>query len=542
MLKAIRLALAAALLLGIIDVLRAALDASTPVGLFAAVRAMEAAVGLYGAAALLFGPLLGIIVWGIGATVTLDVRGLVSAVRRDRERDRKLAAAVVATAIALVLLVPLVFGYSFFIGEEMRARRNGALSTALVAAALVPLLGLSWPALYQLARRLVMILPPPRLLVVAALGVGGLLLGVAGALATVDWRVIDFGPPLSFLLFLALMGGLAIFSRLAVGRKLAAATSRLSWLFDVGLLAIVLLSLGVTWLRFGDEPRSLQLLGEETMGAKVLFHVARHLADRDHDGYAGRLGGGDCDDHNPNIHPGADEIRGNGIDEDCDGIDAPLVAARVVTTSQKASGFSWKGNLVVITIDTLRADRLNPKVMPHVAAFAKNGVVFTHAYAQAPNTPRSFPSIFTSRYPSRVKWARPLSPFSPLVDSPLNTTFFNRCTRPGSTPPASFHTFISRPRWVCNAASTPGTTTARSPSASPTATSRRRASPSACCKKSSSSRASASSCGPTFPIRTAATWSTPNFLRTPPASTASKKNTTARSRSSTRTSAKSSTS
>jgi arylsulfatase A-like enzyme len=43
------------------------------------------------------------------------------------------------------------------------------------------------------------------------------------------------------------------------------------------------------------------------------------------------------------------------------------------------------------------------------------GVAFTRAYAQAPNTPRSFPSIFTSRYPSRVKWDNPFQNYPKLL-------------------------------------------------------------------------------------------------------------------------------
>ncbi len=58
--------------------------------------------------------------------------------------------------------------------------------------------------------------------------------------------------------------------------------------------------------------------------------------DVDGDGYEDiECGGTDCDDLDPEIHPGADEICGDGIDQDCDGQDDPCGC----TTDADGDGF-----------------------------------------------------------------------------------------------------------------------------------------------------------------------------------------------------------
>ena len=67
--------------------------------------------------------------------------------------------------------------------------------------------------------------------------------------------------------------------------------------------------------------------GQDTAFVDVIDTVVRcevvYYPDIDLDGSGANV---DCEDHNASIHPGATDVAGDGIDQDCSGADAPLIA------------------------------------------------------------------------------------------------------------------------------------------------------------------------------------------------------------------------
>jgi choline-sulfatase len=148
-------------------------------------------------------------------------------------------------------------------------------------------------------------------------------------------------------------------------------------------------------------------------GGKALL-VLRRAADRDGDGAAAVFGGGDCDDRNARVHPLADEILDNGVDDDCSGGDLTAAAlaqlAPSPATSAPAPSLAARIpadlNVVLITVDTLRADlgyAGNPRpVSPSLDALAARSTVFERAYSLASYTGKSVGPMLIGKYGSET--------------------------------------------------------------------------------------------------------------------------------------------
>lgn len=443
--------LLAAVIVAVSDVVLAVQRASLPVPTTSMTAAVKAAVGFYGLPALLLGLILA---WIWAALLALFGPALLARAARacrDEGTDDHLTALLLSTWGVLLLDAIVLYGFLRGAAFEMQNRRNGALSAALVAAFALPALSLFGFPLYRIAQRLLLVLPRPRLLWTLGLCTLGAVGVVAAAVLSVDWRILHFGPwkALFAMLFLATL------FLIGLGRPGSGSARRVTR--DAAaicmLFLLVMSSLVQTLRGFGDEPRARALIAEETAGARLFFKRWQAVYDRDGDGYAARLGGGDCNDHDPEVHPGAEDEPGNGRDEDCDGQDAPLpvpepaAAKTPVEPAPEPPAKSvhdtkparFAGNWLFITIDTLRADRIKPEIAPVLAELAGRSTHFTQVYAQAPNTPRSFPSFLTSRLPSEVHFVKQSLNFSPLTGK--DATLFSALAQAGVQPVGVFSHF-----------------------------------------------------------------------------------------------------
>src|SRR5207302_10065893 len=130
----------------------------------------------------------------------------------------------------------------------------------------------------------------------------------------------------------------------------------------------------------------------------------------DGDGYSSVLGGGDCNDFDREIHPGALDWPDDGIDQDCNGHQATLAAPPRAPFVPLPAAVPRDANVVIITLDALRADHVGAygyarATTPRLDSLARESALFSDAWAHAPSTRYSVPAILRGRFPSSIATA-----------------------------------------------------------------------------------------------------------------------------------------
>ncbi len=200
--------------------------------------------------------------------------------------------------------------------------------------------------------------------------------------------------------------GLVLLARWRARRGRAIARRKLVALAGVSLVLFM-----ASALSFGARQTVAMTIFHRSVVSRYLARVLQRAVDLDRDGYSALFNGGDCNDRDARIHPGAFDRPGNGVDENCSGRDAERRTddgdGRFVEPPSEYKGA--RPSFVLLSIDALRPDHMGiygyrRPTTPNLDAFAQRAARFTHAYTASPRSLRSFASIWTARYASQVVW------------------------------------------------------------------------------------------------------------------------------------------
>jgi hypothetical protein len=320
-----------------------------------------------------------------------------------------------ATAALLTALAGAVGVYWIALRAvpEVRIARITAPVYALAAAAVALLALAATPGLARrltpLARRIGPAANVRNLTLIVAAVTGLVAMAVHERIAAFT-RAVDISPLILAVVFVA-ANAVALVVLVAPGRGRAHRLMMIST-HRLGIAVAVAVFVACWLLTLGPGSRMPDALRVYRGGAPIagkLVRVAARVTDSDGDGYSAWFGDGDCAPSDPKRSPGAREIPGNGIDDDCFDGDMSADTSSYDPPAPDSLPASAPSDLsfVVIVADTLRADHMtvygyDRPTTPNLAAFAERAVVFERAYSPSAYTYASVPAMFTGQFPTML--------------------------------------------------------------------------------------------------------------------------------------------